>query len=181
MTDRLSYPEAGATAGDTLPGGYHHLRVTTRVGHGPADFRAAADAVLTWRMHRAMTGVRIPAGTPAAAPGVTVTPALGFGPLSVSGTCEVVWTAREERRAGFGYGTLPGHPERGEEAFVVRIDEAGDVTLTVLAFSRPARWFTRAAGPVVPLVQRAYARECGRALRRVVRRPTGLSAPPGGA
>ncbi|MEU7134095.1 DUF1990 domain-containing protein [Streptomyces sp. NPDC046261] len=168
MTDRLTYPEAGATAGDApLPGGYHHLRVSTRVGHGPAAFRAAADAVLSWEMHRAMRGVRIPAGTAAPAPGVTVTPALGLGALSVSGPCEVVWAVREERRAGFGYGTLPGHPECGEEAFVVTLEEAtGDVRLTVLAFSRPTRWFTRAVGPLVPLVQRAYARECGRALRR---------------
>ncbi|MCA6091619.1 DUF1990 domain-containing protein [Streptomyces sp. SCA3-4] len=168
MTDRLTYPEAGATAAGRLPGGYHHLRVTTRVGHGGADFRAAADAVLTWRMHRAMTGVRIPGGTPDPAPGVRVTPAIGFGPLSVSGPCAVVWAVREERRAGFGYGTLPGHPERGEEAFVVTMDAEGGVLLTVLAFSRPARWFTRLAGPAVPLFQRYYARSCGRALRTLV-------------
>ncbi|GHH40792.1 uncharacterized protein (UPF0548 family) [Streptomyces candidus] len=77
----------------------------------------------------------------------------------------------EERRAGFGYGTLPGHPECGEEVFLVETDQAdGSVWLTVRAFSRPVAWYARAAGPLVPLFQAAYARRCGRVLRRAVRR-----------
>ncbi|MDT0451694.1 DUF1990 family protein [Streptomyces hesseae] len=179
-TTPFTYAEVGATARTPLPAGYHHLRVTTRLGRGRAVFRTAAEAVLDWRMHRAMTGVRIPAGTPAVAPGVRVRPAIGFGPLRLSGECAVVRVVREETTAGFAYGTLPGHPECGEEAFVVAIDEDGWVTLTVLAFSRPARWFTRAAGPLVRIVQRAYGRECGRALRGLVTRPA-PPAPPAGA
>jgi uncharacterized protein (UPF0548 family) len=31
----------------------------------------------------------------------------------------VVWTVDEPNRIGFGYGTLQGHPESGEESFVV--------------------------------------------------------------
>ncbi|MET9645118.1 DUF1990 domain-containing protein [Streptomyces syringium] len=171
MAPRFTYPEVGATGRDPLPGGYSHLRVSTPTGHGRAVFEAAADAVLTWGMHRA-AGVRIADGTPPAAYGVTVTPGVGIGPLRISGPCAVAWALREERRAGFAYGTLPGHPETGEEAFVVTIDDAGDVTLTVTAFSRPARWFTKAAGPLVPLFQRAYARGCGRALREEAARRT---------
>jgi uncharacterized protein (UPF0548 family) len=45
----------------------------------------------------------------------------------------------EENRRGFAYGTPPGHPEQGEEAFVVALREDGQVTFTVTAFSRPAR------------------------------------------
>ncbi|MGW1076701.1 DUF1990 family protein [Streptomyces sp. NPDC002537] len=166
----FTYPEVGATApGGTPPGGYHRLRVPTRVGHGRACFEAAADVLLSWGMHRAMPWVRI-TDAPRAAPGVTVTVSLGAGPLRVSGTCAVVWTVAEPGRAGFAYGTLPGHPERGEEAFLVTLDDAGEVWLTVTAFSRPAAWFTRCAGPLVPAVQQAYARNCGRALRGEVAR-----------
>ncbi|WP_189130723.1 DUF1990 family protein [Wenjunlia tyrosinilytica] len=167
----FTYPEVGRTReGEGLPDGYDRLRVTAPVGHGRALFEAAGEAVLDWSMHRAV-GVRIAPHTPRAAPGVEVTPELGVGPLRVAAPCRVVWTVDDERRTGFAYGTLPGHPERGEEAFVVEFD--GDaVTLTVTAFSRPARWYTRAAARLVPLFQRAYARRCGRMLAREASRRT---------
>ncbi|MGK5733693.1 DUF1990 family protein [Streptomyces sp. URMC 124] len=161
----LTYPEAGATARRPLPAGYHHLHEVGYLGRGRPLFEAAADAVLSWRMHRA-AGVRVPAATPRAAPGVTVDLSLGLGPLlQASVTCAVVWAVREERRAGFAYGTLPGHPACGEESFVVTLDGAQDVRLAVTAFSRPAHWSTRAAGPLVPALQRRYARHCVRVLR----------------
>jgi uncharacterized protein (UPF0548 family) len=81
----------------------------------------------------------------------------------------VITTVDEERRRGWSYGTLRGHPACGEEAFVVSLEEAGEVWLTVLAFSRPAVWWMRLAGPLVPVLQRAYARRCGAVLRRLVR------------
>jgi uncharacterized protein (UPF0548 family) len=132
---------------------------------GRDGLREAGDAVLGWRMHEA-AGVRMRASAPRAAPGVTVTSELGIGPVRLVAPCRVVWTVDDDGRAGFGYGTLPGHPECGEEAFVVRRDPDG-VWFTVTAFSRPARWYTRAAGPIVPLFQRAYAHRLGRALRRL--------------
>jgi uncharacterized protein (UPF0548 family) len=65
----------------------------------------------------------------------------------------VVWVRQDERTIGFGYGTLAGHPEIGEEAFVVSRNEAGEVWLEIRAFSRPQRWFVRLAGPVAHLLQ----------------------------
>ncbi|GGR53065.1 DUF1990 domain-containing protein [Streptomyces roseolus] len=164
----LSYPEVGATrTPDALPAGYHHLRHSAAVGHGPAAFRAAAEAVTTWRMHRA-TGARVRATAGRAAPGVTLEVALGLGPLAYAVPCEVIWLPGEEHRAGFSYGTLTGHPECGEEAFLVELEPDGTVRFTVTAFSRPAAWYTRLAGPLVPRLQRAYARRLGRVLGRLV-------------
>lgn len=75
---------------------------------------------------------------------------------------QVVWTVEEERRRGFGYATLPGHPETGEEAFVVTLDHDGHVHIDIVAFSNPARWYSRLGAPAVPPLQRfavaAYAR-----------------------
>lgn len=50
---------------------------------------------------------------------------------------------------------------------MVSLERDGAVLLTVTAFSRPAVWYTRAAGALVPLFQRAYARRCGAVLRRL--------------
>jgi uncharacterized protein (UPF0548 family) len=41
------------------------------------------------------------------------------------------------------------------------------VWFTVTAYSRPARLPMRAAGPAAVLLQQAYARLCGRALKRL--------------
>jgi uncharacterized protein (UPF0548 family) len=160
----LTYPEVGATRREPLPKGYHHLHYRTLVGTGADVFRRAGDAIVTFRMHRAI-GLQIRTTADRAAPGVRLT--LGLGPLGVP--CEIVYVVDEPHRAGFGYGTLPGHQERGEEAFVVERDSDDRVWFRVTAFSRPARWPSMLAGPLTDLVQRAYAWACGRALTRVSR------------
>jgi uncharacterized protein (UPF0548 family) len=161
MTD-LTYPEIGATRYEPLPPGYTYVQHRTYLGRG--TFTRAAEAILTFRMHRG-TGARIITDADRAAPGVRLT--VGAGPLRAP--CEVVWVADEPRRAGFGYGTLPGHPARGEEAFLVEEDDQGRVWFSVTAFSVPARWPMRLAGPAARVAQRGYARLLGRTLKRLSR------------
>lgn len=170
----FSYAPVGRTAHGVTPPGFRPLCVRTPLGTGEAVFQAASRAVLEWRMHRAM-GVRMETDAERAVPGVQVTVGLGIGRLRVHGPCRVVWLVEDERRAGWAYGTLPGHPQCGEEAFWVEQALDGRVRLTVWAYSNPAVWWTRAAGPVVPVLQRLYAHRCGQVLRRLARErpPTG--------
>ncbi|WP_404814261.1 DUF1990 family protein [Kitasatospora fiedleri] len=67
--------------------------------------------------------------------------------------CRVVWTVEEPDRIGFAYGTLPGHPERGEESFVVSRDADGEVWFEITAFFRLAAWYARLGRPVALLLQ----------------------------
>lgn len=164
----LTYREVGATRSpEALPEGYHHLRHSAVVGHGRAAFEAAGTAVTTWRTHRA-SGATVRSEAVRAEPGVRLEVSAGVGRVRIGAPCEVIWTAYEEHRTGFAYGTLTGHPEQGEESFVVELAPDGTVRFTVTAFSRPAAWYTRLAGPLVPVLQRAYARQLGRTLRRLV-------------
>ncbi|MEV4429615.1 DUF1990 family protein [Streptomyces sp. R-07] len=166
---RLTYREVGATSTpQTLPEGYHHLRHSAVVGHGRAAFETAGAAVTTWRMHRS-SGARVRADADRADPGARLVVSLGAGPLRIGVPCSVIWTAYEQDRTGFAYGTLNGHPECGEESFVVTLEPDGTVRFTVTAFSRPAAWYTRLAGPLIPPLQLAYARLLGRTLARLVR------------
>jgi uncharacterized protein (UPF0548 family) len=165
----LTYDEVGGTRRHPLPDGYRHLRHHTFVGRGPRAMHDAADAVLEFWMHRA-AGTRVTASAPRAAPHVQVVSEVGIGPLRLVAPCRVVWVEDEERRAGFGYGTLPGHPAIGEEAFVVELDDLNDVWLTITSFSRPGTRLVRLAGSLAPFAQRMYARRCGAALRRLVAR-----------
>ncbi|MFB7114485.1 DUF1990 family protein [Streptomyces sp. NPDC056190] len=163
-TAHFTYEEVGATREQGhCPPGFHPLHVRTRIGEGEEVFRRASEAVMTWEMHRAL-GVGIEASADRAAPGVDVTVTLAG---VVRAPCRVVWTEQEPRRAGWAYGTLPGHPECGEESFLVDRTGDGTVWLTVTAFSRPAKWYARAAGPATRGLQHAYARRCGTTLRKL--------------
>ncbi|MGW4162666.1 DUF1990 family protein [Streptomyces sp. NPDC004788] len=162
-----NYAEVGATRTGPLPAGYHHLHHTVRVGQGSAAYRAAGEAVTTWAMHRT-TGARVTSAAGRAEPGVTLEVSLGFGPVRFTAPCQVIWTTHTASETGFAYGTRPGHPECGEESFVVALHEDGSVWFTVTAFSRAAAWYTRLGGPVVRALQHAYARMLGRALTELV-------------
>jgi len=145
----LTYAEVGATAG-ALPAGYTHVRLSHRIGSGRDRFHRAAEAILRYGMLRG-AGLTVTATTDPAQVGTDV---LGrLGPFSAP--CRVVFVLDEPDRRGFAYGSLPGHPVCGEELFAVRFDPAdGGVYTEVVAFSRPARWWSRLGEPAVALVQR---------------------------
>lgn len=157
----LTYAEVGATA-STLPAGYHHLDLAAPIGRGRQRFEEAGDAVLRWGMLRgAGWGVRVDAEDEIATVDAVVRVRLGV----LSAPCRVVYVVNEPNRRGYAYGTLPGHPESGEELFSVRYDPADDtVYAQVRAFSRPAAWWTRATGPLGRLMQRTIAQRYLRAV-----------------
>lgn len=161
---RPTYPHVGATRG-LLPVGYQHLEHTRTIGHGTEDFQRAAHAVMAWGVQRG-AGLRVDTTSERAAEGVLVTVRLGVGPVGIKAPCVVVYVIDERRRQGFAYGTLPGHPECGEELFLVEHDEDDSVRLTIRAFSRPALWWSRAVAPVSRLVQRLVTARYLRALDR---------------
>lgn len=152
MTPELTYSEVGATARAPLPAGYHHVRVTRSLG--VADLDEVAEILFSWKVQE-RAGVRRVSGADRVALGVDVT----FRSLLQTIPCRVVDVVDEPDRRGFAYGTLPGHPETGEERFVAERDPAtGEVTATITAFSNPATWVTRVGGPFARLVQRLMTR-----------------------
>jgi uncharacterized protein (UPF0548 family) len=162
-----TYPEVGATLTGDLPGGYRLIRRRYDMGEG-ASLTRAAEALLSWRMHAAL-GLRPRATAPRAAPGVVVVSRLGAGPLTLAAPCRVVWTVEEDRRAGFAYGTLPGHPESGEESFLLEVADDGSLSFTVISFTRPGRWYTRVAWPLIAPVQLFFTGRYAAVLRRLAR------------
>lgn len=157
----FTYDEVGGTRGP-LPAGFHHVERRVRIATGRAAYDAAASALSSWGMHRRV-GMKVRASTPTAEVDSTVT--LSLGPIKIP--CRVVYVVSEENRAGFAYGTLSGHPEVGEELFVVEFDPADDgVYAVIAAFSRPGRWYTRMGGPIGHLAQRVFTDRYVAALRK---------------
>ncbi|MGN6635931.1 MAG: DUF1990 family protein [Oryzihumus sp.] len=161
----FTYPGVGGTADGSAPDGFHRASVTAVVGRGAVAFDRAAEALMTWRMH-ASSGLPLQATAGRAGEGVETLGRLGVGPLGLDIPCRVVWTLEEPGRVGFAYGTLPGHPEAGEEAFLLE-DADGTVRFTITAFSRGARWYSRAVPPVTVGLQRLALRRYVATLRRL--------------
>jgi uncharacterized protein (UPF0548 family) len=143
-----------------MPFGYDHLGFVSRVGIGRQRFEQAADAVMHWGMQRG-AGLRVRASSDVAAVGVVVVVKLAF----LRAPCRVVYVIDEPNLHGFAYGTLPGHPESGEERFAVRYDPiTAAVFAEVSSFSRPATRWGRAAKPFLTLGQRVIGKRYVRAV-----------------
>jgi uncharacterized protein (UPF0548 family) len=143
----LTYSEVGASLTADLPAGYQHLRRSRQLG---GDFESAKQAIWDWQIQR-RAGLSIRTSGPAELDAV-IEIRMKVGPAAVTAPCRVVAMVDEVERAGFAYGTLSGHPESGEEAFLV--EQRGDeLWLTITAFSRPATLLSRIGAPVARRIQ----------------------------
>lgn len=183
MMTELTYAPAGVTyPGDpswpVLPG-FLRFEQTVVIGHGDEFWHRTAEEVLRWGVKR-RSGFRVAlcGGAQVPPPGsaeLRVRPGADFritaswGPFAVHEPARVVAVVEAVDRCGFAYGTLPGHPVSGEEAFIVHRDAEGTVFLTLRSLTRPApkgpwRWLFR---PLL-VAQRFYRR---RYLTVMVARP----------
>ncbi len=181
----VTYGAVGATqAADLLrypPEGYRPIERRARIGHGDARFEWACASAMSWGIQKG-SGFRVrladgpeeahsgetifgPDGTPFLRPGDTAVLSVPIvGPLALKAPVRVLYLIEERKRRGFAYGTLPGHPEDGEESFIVSQSSDDSVWLTVRAFSRPSlRWWWMLY-PILRLGQAVTTRRYLRAL-----------------
>lgn len=149
----VTYREIGATANDRLPPGYRHDRASVPIGQGAEVFERGRDALRAWAAHAGIGATVTPRHAPVE-PGVTVVVTVPLGPVTVVAPCRIVAVIDTDDAFGFAYGTLPGHPEQGEESFTVRKGTEGNVNFEIVAFSRPSDPLVRIAGPLSRLIQR---------------------------
>ncbi|HSX67465.1 DUF1990 domain-containing protein [Nocardioides sp.] len=145
----FTHDAVGATRG-AMPAGHRHLDHTRTIrGRG---FDEAAELLMSWRLHE-WSGLSVVASSRGVEAGGVVVLGLGAGRARLRIPCRVAYVIDEADRRGFAYGTLPGHPEVGEELFLLERRPGAAADLTVRAFSRPATWLARAGGPVSRYVQ----------------------------
>ena len=162
-----TYSEVGASLRGEQPQGYRHDEYEANLGAGRTTFQIASVGLQTWRAH-GIPGIDVlPHGT-SIRPGATVLVTFGTPLLALAAPCRVVGVIDRPDRWGFAYGTLPGHPEQGEEAFVVSVDGTGSVNFKITAFSRPGERITRLLGPIGRALQTVGTNGYLKALRRFV-------------
>ncbi|WP_100520995.1 DUF1990 family protein [Mycobacteroides abscessus] len=164
----LTYEAAGATSPcesvwSAAPAGLRRFEQTISIGHGADLWDAAAHAVANWEVKQ-RSGFRVhPQRT--VSEGAEFVISFGWGPLAVHEPVRIVAVVDTDTRRGFAYGTLPGHPVSGEEAFIVHRDADGAVFLTLRSLTRPApSGLWRRIFPVLLLAQKAFRRRYLRSL-----------------
>ena len=153
----FTYAEVGASARSGTVPGYWTVDRSARLGRGREVFDLARHRIRTWEMHR-RAGIDVHSAAPTVDIDQDVILWFRWGPVRVGAPCRVVYVIDEPNRVGFAYGTLAGHPERGEEAFAVAIDADGLVTARIWGFSRPASVLGRLDAAAGHLVQRRILR-----------------------
>ncbi|HEX7105666.1 MAG TPA: DUF1990 domain-containing protein [Acidothermaceae bacterium] len=153
----FNYADVGASREQTVPTGCDSIAESAVVGAGLAQFTLLAEGIRNWQIHR-HADLQIVADHPARE-GVNVAIGQRLGPATVVLSCRVVWTLDEPDRNGFAYGSLVGHPEAGEEAFVAELEPDGAVRFRVYGFTAPGTVATAAARPLTrALARRALLR-----------------------
>ena len=159
----FSYPEVGGTQ-NTFPEGYDHDHNRIQIGEGQADFIMAKALIREWRMF-AIPWVRLYPNDQSIEEGKTVNVLFRLFGLWWFNSCRLVYTIDATTRFGFAYGTLEEHVEKGEERFMVEIDDEGKVWYSITAFSRPNFWATKIAYPIARMFQKRFVKDSFRVMQ----------------
>jgi uncharacterized protein (UPF0548 family) len=153
----LTYDHIGSTLDpDSWPGRRPHSE-TRLLGSGREAFELAATRLREWACQRHLGADLVPE-RPAASVGTTALVVLRLVVGALVVPVRVVGVIDEPDRYGWAYGTLPGHPERGEEGFLVRIADDGVVSATIAVDAVAADPIAKLGGPVTGALQRQALR-----------------------
>ena len=154
----LGYTPVGETRDRGLPSGYVATGGTARLGVGDDTFARAREQIRQWAFVPEGWIDFFPPGAPLelGTPICVVARALG---LYVMGVNHIVYVIDEPTRFGFGYGTTLRHVERGEERFLIEMDDEGVVTFDIFSYSRPGHVLAWMGYPVTRSLQRRFVRE----------------------
>lgn len=150
--DHLQLATLGLAAGRTprevgLDGSWTITDHSQVIGYGRDCLTEATARLFTWQAHQH-------AGVKAKRHRQVVQ--VSFGPTK--SPCLILHEETSPNRTALVYGTLPGHVERGEEAFLIDMAKDGTVTGRCVAFSTPAWWLAKLGAPGARYVQRVIAR-----------------------
>jgi uncharacterized protein (UPF0548 family) len=174
----FTYPEVGATRGGSslLPASVTRDcdvdRYETVLGTGRAVFVRARAALLDWRSFGIRWLELHGAASPVREGRVVATLVRAAGVFSLN-PCRVVYVIDAPDppscTTAFAYGTLPDHPEIGEERFLVAWDPVTNaVRYEILAFSRPGHPLVRLGYPYTRRLQKSFGASSLAALTRAV-------------
>jgi len=160
-----NYSDVGASLAGRAVSGFRSLRYEIELSASEETFARAVLGLRTWEAHR-IPRVKVVPERASVTPGASLILEIGPQKLAIAAPCRIVGVVDEPDRFGFAYGTLPGHPECGEEAFVVGRSRKGRTTFEIFGFSRPGSSIVRLSGPIARMIQLGATNSYLRALKR---------------
>jgi uncharacterized protein (UPF0548 family) len=171
MTGQLSYPDPGATeiaesVWRRATPSFRRFECTKVLGQGDDFWVDVSSRILEWDIKRRSGFSIAPASGDAlrVREGADLALVAHVGPLRIREPIRIVAVVETVDRCGFAYGTRPGHPVSGEEAFIVHRSPDGTVSLTLRSLTRAPQGPWRLLFPVALVAQRFYRRRYLRAL-----------------
>jgi uncharacterized protein (UPF0548 family) len=174
----ISYEPIGGTRDFApLQYGWDTDRYGVLLGHGNSVFQKAKQAIDAWRMFPPETTTVYWPEPPRPGLNVAVLYRAWPFPLWLLMPARVIYLidettprgSRHVHRYGFAYGTLPDHPECGEERFLIEWDRNDDsVHYDLLAVSQPRHLLARLGYPYTRYEQARFRRLSGAAMRKAV-------------
>jgi len=165
LAAEVTYPDVGVTLDPQWSAERGARVATSDLGVGPDAFAAAVAALRDLKPQRDVGSEPEPAAS-VVAEGATIVFILRRGPIHVLIPNRIVAIIDEPTRFAYAYGTLPGHPESGEEGFTIELLPNGTVrgTIRVLA-TAPNRATQHLFGWPISLVSQLVARRYLRSLQ----------------
>jgi uncharacterized protein (UPF0548 family) len=150
---QVTYDHVGSTLlpdGGGRPRFFQHHR---DIGHGREDFDRGVLGLRQWAGHRRI-GATVHPPDASLELGIDLVVVLPLGPFSALAPDRIVAVVDESEHVAFSYGTLPGHPERGEETFSLQLRDDGTVRFTISVDAVPGNPVMWLGGPIVKHMQR---------------------------
>ncbi|MEM8947511.1 MAG: DUF1990 domain-containing protein [Planctomycetota bacterium] len=168
---QYTHPAVGGTLTGEFPAGFDVNQSRVSLGYGEAVFNTACNLLGNWQMFPTDWTQVYPSCDKIRVGDVVVVAARAYQIWWLN-ACRVVYTIDEStpmRRFGFGYGTLPGHVECGEERFLIEWDQHDNrVWYEIQSFSRPRHPLVRVAYPLARRLQRQFVRESLAQMKQLV-------------
>lgn len=161
----LSYAHVGSTK---APGAGRYEQ-SIALGAADGTFERAVEGLRAWACHGGIGATIHPPAAPLVE-GTDVIVVLPVGPVRLLVPDRIVAVVDEPDRFGFAYGTLPGHPEEGEEGFWIERRPTGEVRATIRVEAGGAWLLARLGAPFVTAFQRIALRRYLRGLQQFVER-----------
>lgn len=162
-----SFAEDRMTKVDDFTSGYRHDNYSMNLGRGDELFSRCVDGLKSWRAHR-MAWIHVLPDNAVLHEGAVVIVAIGPSWLAIAAPCRVTKVVDLSELFSFTYATLPGHPEQGEETFLITRSADGEIRFEISARSRPSSLLARSSGSIGRGIQVRVSRGYLRALRRFV-------------
>ncbi len=173
---QLSYNFVGCTREQpACRRGWNVDQHRVRLGEGSEVFARARAAIDAWEMFPSEMTKVFGQEKPRENLVVAILYRVSFLPLWLLMPARIVYPIHETvmrdgetvERYGFAYGTLPDHPERGEERFLIEWRHGDDsVHYDLLAVSQPRHALARLAYPFARHEQARFRRLSGLAMQR---------------